>query len=258
MQNASMQENNTNKKPMRPEDDQVIDLVALFYRLMEKIVWIILAAVIGGAIMGYYSYKMVKPTYQATSKIYIIGSDTTISVTDLQIGSFMADDYMEVFQNWHVHEMVEQRLGMNESYSTMAGSINVTNPPGTHVLYITATSRDPQLAQDMANTYAQVAREFIAAKMDMREPNIFEEARYPAGPVGNNKTRNIMLGLILGGMLATGIVTVQFLLDDRIRTEEDITKSTGLANLGMMPLLNTQELGLPDESRTKQKRRKKA
>ena len=219
-------------------NDQVteIDLVALFYRFLEKIHWIILAALLGAVIAGLIAYFMITPIYQATAKIYIVGSDTTISLSDLQIGSNLAADYQEVFKNWHVHELVNRRLDRNYSYSQLSNMISVTNPTGTHVLYVTVKSPSPQEAKLLADTYAQVAREFIAAKMDMREPNIFEEAKLPTSPVSPQKTRDILIGFLIGALLAMAVVTINFLTDDRVMSGEDITKNTGLPVLGLIPL----------------------
>ena len=213
-----------------------IDLVALFYRFLEKAHWIVLTALLGAAIaFGIVNY-LVTPIYQATAKIYIVGSDTTISLTDLQIGSNLAADYKEVFKNWHVHELVDKRLNLNYSYSKLSKMVSVTNPSSTHVLYVSVNSPDPEEAKLMADTYAQVAREFIAAKMDMREPNVFEEARKPTAPVTPQKTRDIIIGFLLGALLAMAIVTIKFISDDRICTSEDIAKVGKLPTLGMIPL----------------------
>ena len=46
-------------------------------------------------------------------KDMVVGSDTTISLSDLQIGTNLAADYQEVFKNWHVHELVDKRLGIH-------------------------------------------------------------------------------------------------------------------------------------------------
>ena len=88
-----------------------IDLVALFYRFLEKIHWILLTALVGAGIAFAIVRFLVTPIYQATAKIYIVGSDTTISLSDLQIGSNLAADYKEVFKNWHVHRSEERRVG---------------------------------------------------------------------------------------------------------------------------------------------------
>ena len=213
-----------------------IDLAALFWRFLEKIHWIILTAIAGAVIVGLLVFMVVTPIYEATSKIYIVGSDTAISLSDLQIGSNLAADYQEVFKNWHVHELVDRRLGLNYTYDTLSKMIRVSNPLNTHVLYVTVKSPDPQEAKLIADTYAQVAREFIAAKMDMREPNIFEEAKLPDKPVTPQKTRDIVIGFLLGALLAMAIITVKFFSDDRIMTGEDITKVGNLATLGLIPL----------------------
>ncbi len=242
--------NTENNEP----EEMEIDLVALFYRLLEKIHWILLAALVGAAIAGVYVYKLVTPIYQATAKIYIVGSDTTISLSDLQIGSNLAADYQEVFKNWHVHELVDKRLNLDYSYTQLSSMISVTNPANTHVLYVSVKSPDPQEAKMIADAYAQVAREFIATKMDMREPNIFEEAMLPTRPVSPKKTRDIIIGFLIGGLLATAVVTIKFLSDDRILSSEDIAKVGSMTTLGMIPL---QELGgdNSDEKKSKKNRR---
>ena len=213
-----------------------IDLVALAMAMLEKIHWILLAAFLGVLIASAYVFVLATPIYEAVSKIYIVGSESAISLSDLQIGTNLAADYQEVFKNWHVHELVEQRLGLDYSYSDLAKMITVTNPANTHVLYIRAQSPDPEEAKALADTYANVAREFIAAKMDIREPNVFEEARLPSRPVSPQKTKTIAIGFLLGMLLAMAGVTVNYLSDDRIMTSEDVQKVGGLATLGLVPL----------------------
>ena len=236
-----------------------IDLVALFYRFLEKIHWILLTGILGAVIAGVIVYFLITPMYEATAKIYIVGSDTTISLTDLQIGTNLAADYQEVFKTWHVHELVDRRLNLNYSYTDLAKMVSVSNPTGTHVLYVSVKSPDPEEAKLLADTYAGVAREFIATKMDMREPNIFEEARLPVNPVSPSKTRDIIIGFLAGAFLAMAVVTVRFISDDRICTGEDIAKVGRLPTLGLVPLQDLKgnaEKGAPSSAhafRAKQK-----
>ena len=234
-----------------------IDLVALAIRFLEKAHWIILTALLGAVLAGVYVYFGATPVYETTSKIYIVGSDTTISLADLQIGSNLAADYQEVFKNWHVHELVDKRLNLDYSYSKLAGMITITNPQSTHVLYVTVKSPDPEEAKIIADTYAQVAREFIATKMDMREPNIFEEAKLPDKPVTPKKTRDIVIGFALGALLAMAVIAIKFFSDDRIMTSEDITKVGNLATLGMVPLQDFEhnaEEGAPSSAYGKKRK----
>ena len=75
----------------------------------------------------------------------------------------------------------------------------------------------------------------------MNRPNIFEEALKPSAPSSPNKTRNIILGFLLGGLIAAAVVVIQYIIDDRIRNEEDITKYAGIAVLGVMPVVDVKK-----------------
>lgn len=222
-------------QPYEDGEDE-IDLVELMYRLLEKWKIIVLACILGALIAGVYTIFFVTPKYEATSKLYVVNAkDSAINLSDLQIGNYLASDYTEVFSNWHVHEMVLQRLGLDYTYTELSSMVSVSNPKDTRILYITVTSTDPQEAKDMADTYAQVAREFIAAKMDTKQPNIFEEALLPSRPASPNKTKNVLMGFVLGFVLCCGVIVVQFLTDDRLRSADDIEKYVQLPTLGVMP-----------------------
>ena len=151
-------------------NENQIDLVALFAHMIKKAHWIALGALAGAAIAAILVSFVISPVYSTTAKLYIVNSETSISLADIQIGSNLAGDYQEVFKNWHIHELVIQRLGTDLSYKKLSKMVSVSNPSNTHVLYITVKSGDPSEARLIANTYAEVASEFIAVKMDMRQP----------------------------------------------------------------------------------------
>ena len=214
-----------------------IDLVELMYRLIERIRYIIAAAILGAVLAGLFTTLFIKPKYTSTSKLYVLNSkDSAINLSDLQIGNYLASDYTEVFKNRHVHQRVIDNLGLSYTTRQISGMVSISNPSDTRILYINVTSTSPEEAQSMANEYAKVAREFIAATMDTAQPNVFEEAWLPTAPSSPNRLRNIILGGMLGGLVACIIIFIQFLQDDKIRTAGDIQKYVELPTLGMMPL----------------------
>lgn len=219
-----------------------IDLVELFYRLLENLKFIVPAALIGAVLAAVYTFNFVTPRYTATSKLYVVNtSNSVVDLSALQIGTQLASDYKEVFSNWHVHERVIEELDLPYSYSQLNQMVSVTNTESQRILHIKVVSTSPDEAKLLADTYAKVAQEFIAETMDMDRPNIFEEALKPSAPSSPNKTRNIILGFLLGGLIAAAVVVIQFIVDDRIRNEEDITKYAGIAVLGVMPLLDAKK-----------------
>ena len=93
----------------------------------------------------------------------------------------------------------------------------------------------------LANEYAKVASQYIADTMSTDKPNIMSVALVPSNPVSPNKTKNIMLGFILGLILGAGIVVLQMLTNDTYKTAEDIRKYTGLVTLAVVPIENEND-----------------
>ncbi len=221
----------------KQEDDLFeIDLVELLYRLLEKAKYIVAASVIGALIMGVITFTVITPTYTATAKLYVMNAnESAINLSDFQIGTYLTSDYQEVFKNWHVHEMVLQELNLPYTYAELSDMLEVTNPSNTRILYLSVTSPDPMEAKAIADTYAEKAQEFIASTMDTKMPAIFEEALLPSSPSMPNKVSNIAAGFILGLLLSCALITADFLIDDRIRSSDEVEKYLKLPVLGIMP-----------------------
>jgi len=219
------------------EPDEVeIDLMELLYRLMDKWKWIVLGALLGTVVSAAITLFVLMPKYEATAKLYVLNSnDSAVNLSDLQIGSYLATDYQEVFRTWEVHEMVIANLGLFYTYQELQEMLSVTNPPSTRILYITITSESPREAAALANEYASVARKYISSTMATEQPNNFSIALEPTKAISPNKTLNIILGFLIGVVFVVAIITVLFILDDKIRTNEDILKYAGMPTLAMIP-----------------------
>lgn len=221
----------------QPEDVATIDLVELMYRLLAGWKMIACFAVVLAIVFGVYTTYFVTPMYQATSTIYVLSRrDSAINMSDLQIGTALTNDYIKVFQMWEVHEAVISNLGLPYSYSKMRSMLSVVNASDTRMLDITITSPSPTEAAAIANEYAEVVSQYIADTMATDKPSIMSVALAPTNPVSPNKTRNIMMGFLLGGILAAGIITVRMLINDTYKSAEDIRRYTGLVTLAIIPV----------------------
>lgn len=222
--------------------DLEIDLVELLYRLLEKLKWIVAAALIGLIVGFLFTKFLITPEYEATSKLYVLeAKDQVIDVSALNLSDKLTADYMQVFNNWHVHEKVISTLNLPYDYEEIQEMLKITTPTGTRIIEVTVTSNDPQEAYDIAMAYANIAPAFIEAKMDTSRPNIFEEARVPDEPSSPNLLINLVLSTFLGAAIAIVVIFIQFVSDDRIRTAEMLQKRLGLATLGMMPVQEGSE-----------------
>ena len=123
----------------------------------------------------------------------------------------------------------------------MRKNLSVTNTSNTRMLDITVTSANPDEAAAIANEYAKVASDFIAETMSTDKPNIVSVALVPSNPVSPSMVRNVAIGFLAGVVLAAAIVTIRMLLDDKIKTAEDIRRYTGLVNLAIVPKENLKD-----------------
>lgn len=218
------------------EAETEIDLIDLLFRLLEQIRFIILMAILGALLAASYTFVLITPIYEATSKLYVLNSnDSALNLSDLQIGSYLASDYIEVFKTWEVHEMVISNLGLHYSYSELQSMLTIENPTDTRILYITVKSSNPHEAAAIANEYASVALKYIASTMATEEPNIMSVALEPTNPTSPNKTINILLGFAIGLVVAITWITLRFVMDDKIKTVDDIRKYAGLPTLAVVP-----------------------
>ena len=220
-----------------------IDLVELGYEILDKLKYVILAAIVGILIAGVYTFQFAVPQYQAVSKLYILNSnDSVVNLSDLQLGNYLASDYTEMFKTWEVKEMVRRNLNLSYSYNQLDSMVKVSNPSNTRILYITATSADPQEAVDLANEYATVISDYVARIMATERPNMLSEAILPEHPISPSKARNLILGMMVGLMLSVGLIVVRFVLNDSIKSVEDVEKYIGLPVLGIVPTINTRAI----------------
>ncbi len=242
LSNALIQSVQNKQQNTEEHHRREIDLVELFFALLSKIHFVIIAALIGAIIMGSNASKAI-PMYSATSKLYIVGNQgTALNVSDLQMGAMLTMDYEEVFRTWEVHEMVRSQLDLNYSYGQLQGMLSVSNPEDTRVLHITVRNADAQLAADLANAYAAAAKTFILQTMDSEEPNVFSMALVPSTPSRVSKATQAAKGFLIGGALMCGLLTLFFVLDDRPRTPEHIQKAADIPTLAIVPATNGEKM----------------
>lgn len=217
-------------------DEATIDLLELFYVLKKKILIILGAFVAGIIIMAVYTMFFVTPLYSATSKMYVLSTSTTISsLADLQFGSQLTADYSELIKSHAILDEVIESADTNITYNQLYNALSVSNPSETRILAITVTDAVPETAQKLADSIAEIASKKVADIMGTEAPNVYEKAQKPKAPISPSLKKNCLLGGLLGLVLACGIIVVMYLMNDTIKSEEDIEKYLGITTLGVIP-----------------------
>lgn len=214
-----------------------IDLLEIFYLLRSKLLLLCFAAVVCGAIGFSYTNFVVQPMYSSTSQLYILTQSTSLtSLADIQVGTQLTQDYMELIKSRPVVDEVIKNLGLDSDYEELLEQLSIDNPSNTRILKITATADEPELAKKIADEFAQVSKKSISQIMCTDEPSVVAYGYASDKPVNVHVAKNTLIGGLLGLLLVAAVVIVHYLLNDTIQSSDDIEKYLGLNTLAAIPL----------------------
>lgn len=219
------------------EDEMEIDLLDLAYVLLDKIHYIILCLLAGAVLLNAFSFFCIRPTYQATAKMYVVSAsnDSVVDLTDLNIGTSLTSDYEQLMLSYPVLDQVIDELDLDMETEDLAQMVTLENPQDTRILNVTATSTDPVEAMNIANKLTEVSVEYLPETMSTNPPNIAQQAQLPDEKAAPSYARYTLIGALLGAILYCAYLTVRYLLDDTIRTSEDMEKYFGVVPLTSIP-----------------------
>ena len=244
---------------MNDNEEIEIDLFELFMELKRKM-WVILGvAVLCAGAAGAFSAFVLTPQYTSTAMVYILSKETTLtSLADLQIGSQLTKDYQVIVTSRPVLQQVIENQGLDMSYGQLKGKISISNPADTRILSLTVSDSDPVRAKAVADEVAKVSSDYIGDIMEMVPPKIIEEGVVALSPTSPNIKRNAVLGGMAFAAAVCGVITLQVIMNDTVRSEEDVEKYLNLTVLASVPDDSSQEEEKQHKGRRKKQKRKEA
>ncbi|HFI0789873.1 TPA: YveK family protein [Streptococcus suis] len=213
-----------------------IDVLSLLRTIWRKKFLILLTAILTTGLAFAYSAFLVIPQYDSTTRLYVVNqsSDNGAGITnqDLQAGSFLVKDYKEIILSQDVLKNVTTTLGITDDIKE---KITVNIPVDTRILSITVRDSDPNQAATIANTLRDEAAKKIIEVTKVSDVTTLEAGLPAEKPSTPQTKRNLVLGFIVGAFLATALVFVLEVLDDRVKRPQDIEEGLGMTLLGVVP-----------------------
>ena len=215
-----------------------IDLLELLMVMKKHLAAILLAGIVGLVIMFAYTSFLVTPLYSASSMMYVMpdnSNSNSSTLSDMQVGQQLTSDYSSMIKSRSFMEDVIKKLNLTIDYQQLLEKVEVTNPTSSRILQVMVNDPNPQTAADIANEVASVAESKLKEITGMQAIKIYEEAAVPEKPSSPSLKKNCALGLLAGIVLAMAVITVLYLMDDTIKTEDDIEKYLGMTTLAVLP-----------------------
>lgn len=226
-----------------------LDLKELFEMFWNKKIKIILIVAIFAVIGVIYSIGFVVPEYTAFTKLVLAGqsSDATgntteaITTTDLTINSKLVGTYSELVTSNDVVRQVITNTGINISEEALKSSIEVSSVEDTDVIKISVTNQNPTYATKLANETAKAFMEKVAEIYNINNVHVVDEAEEPQSPSNVNHLKDVVIFTFIGVVIAVGYVLIANMLDNTIKTREEVER------LYKVPVIAEIPLNLPEK-----------
>jgi len=223
------------------EENEVIDLTEILSAVRQHLLELIFVT-LAAALVGFMASKFLMTPKYDSSALMIVNTrqDVNANVTSDQINSAtkLVSTYSIIIKSDTVLQQVIDNLGLNLTYAQLNKRVTVAAVDDTQVMKITVQSDSPEWARQVCEQIITVAPDVIKEAVEAGSVKVISNASLATEPVSPNIKKNTMLAAAVGFVLVIGIIVLQVLLDNKINTEEDVTKYLDMTVLGVIPQYN--------------------
>lgn len=223
---------------MDNEENEVIDLTEILSAVRQHLLELIFVTLVA-ALVGFTASKfLVIPKYDSSALMIVnTRQDVNANVTSDQINSAtkLVSTYSIIIKSDTVLQQVIDNLGLNLTYAKLNKRVTVAAVDDTQVMKITVQSDSPEWARQVCEQIITVAPDVIKEAVEAGSVKVISNPSLATEPVSPNIKKNTMLAAAVGFVLVIGIIVLQVLLDNKINTEEDVTKYLDMTVLGVIP-----------------------
>lgn len=218
-----------------------LDLKELFTIFWERKTQALLIILVFAIIGMTYSYFMVEPDYKATTKLVLTQSsenskDDSITQADVTLNSKLVSTYGEIIKTDNVLKTVVNNINNPDiTIKDIKENVTVKSVKETELLEITVKNANPNYAAQIANEIAKVFCERVVEIYSISNTYVLDRAEPDATPYNINHIKDIAVFAFIGVIVAVVYILIANMLDNTIKTEQDIEKIGGLLVLSTIP-----------------------
>lgn len=221
-----------------------LDLKELFSIFWSKKTEIILITLIFMVIGIIYSYAFVTPEYKSSTTLILAtlnddkqtSSSEAITQTDLTLNSSLVSTYSEIIKRPTVLREVIDNLNIKDlKEEELKNDIKVSAISDTEIIEISVINKNAEYASEIANETAKVFTTKVAEIYNINNVHILDKAEVEETPYNINHIKDIIIFAFIGIVIAIAKVLIVNMLDNTIKTEQDVENGTGLLVLAQVP-----------------------
>lgn len=204
--------------------------------------WLILILALLGGIAGELKVEYSPSMYKATTTLYMMNRDKIIiqnqplETKDIELSQQLLQQYYDIIYSRTVVSAVLQNLWQyNLTENELYKILSFNSKQESNVFAISATSENPVLSADVANSMAKTFSSTIRQLSNSDNVGILDEAVAPVVPEPDHRLAIILLGILAGIVVAFSIIYIIEYFDTTVRSEKDIAERLKLRVVGIIP-----------------------
>ncbi len=220
------------------ENEVEISVVEIMHILRDKCWAIILSMILVGGIGFTISSYVIKPTYSSRISMYVNNTEesvTQLSINDISASQKLVSTYIEILKSDMVLDQVNNKIKVPYSNSKLSKMISAKALNDTQILEIKVISTDPNEATEIANILSEVVPEEINRILQIGRVKLIDTALINSNPIGPDVKKMTLIWGGLGAVLACIIILLVSILDNSIKSEEDLVEKYHIPVLGVIP-----------------------
>lgn len=220
------------------KQNDTIDLLALMQLLKDKLVWILLSAIVFGGIGYAVSAFVLTPKYEASINMIVNNqknASTTATGDSLNSAQRLIDTYAVIIKSNTVLNQVISEMGLEKTYEELNSQVSVSAVNGTQVMKISVKDTDSNLACEIVKSIASISADQVAEAVEAGSCKIVSNVYTTGQPVYPNKQRHALKAAMLGVGICAGLFILRYLMDNTFESEDDIKNELDIPVLGVIP-----------------------
>ena len=242
------------------------DIRRLVALLLSKVWLIVVCAILVGTCSFLYTKFAVPLKYESYTSLYVRSDRTTatattdetnnVNLSNLTFSKSLVDTYVVVLKSNSVMDKIGNLLVLEFDEDTLAAVFKIENGKistdsikscftmtsieETEAMKISAVTTNPEVSAALCNMMAQVAPDFLIRVVGAGSVEVIDPAIPNYVPVSASIPKNTFLGVLIGAVIAVGIIFVIDFFDDTIKDADELSDLFDKAALGEVQKVMTE------------------
>ncbi|MEB5897447.1 YveK family protein [Staphylococcus arlettae] len=208
----------------------ITEISRIFKNYLLFIIILPLLSLVASIVVTFF---LIEDKYVATTQLLINQKENTLqNVQDIQSNIQLINTYSEIVKSPRILGKVAKELKGQYEADEIKNFLNVTNQANTQVLNISIFHNDKEVAEQLANTVANVFKKEIPKIMKVDNVSLLSSATKTGHQVAPNVPLNLFIGWASGLLILCIIIFIKEITDKRIKSEQDVYDQMNLPVLG--------------------------